>query len=887
MSVWRRLQRVGKKAAKFQITASLHELSIECSRQYSPGSLIVVWSRRSRRYSTKAFEPTKTSDNSNSFKYVWSMPENVEFVTTLYRGEKAIQYEEKEWICQIEDVGPRSTGLLSGPASSARRRVLATRQIDLAEFASNLPVQTNLKVVMRLASKKLTSAIVLLTLNSVIVKEGDATDEDMISVASLMSLSRTGSFNVGSSSTINDFGGVAAFSPVASRTTGKDDFNSYSFSNSSFHTDLSELTAKLQALERRQIDLLEESPVKLDGNFIQDTSDINSSKSVSNESQNHDSSQSAFDNMLGNSVNVSSEKAVPSPAEVKPISTQSRYDLLVWCQQVTKSYDNIQIIDLTTSFQNGLAFCAILHHFFPDKIDYVSLSPDNASQNCRLAFDVASKLGIPRVLDPSEVVSKSRPPDLLSMMTYLHQIRTLCCERTTNNNVGSTCSNGESVFSEVIEHCFAKVSKPIPVVKNSDSAASSISNHHPQQVDHSIAEKLNGAENNVIHESKPIASTPTKKRISSMNYEHMLAKARSLLQQSRSNYLAPTSRPDALPPLAQPRKTHPTSGSLTAIHSTDEQSYRNSIAEGGFMNAADGQSHRLNDTKLSTKTSSFDGLVAVLIKPLSTGTICIPSVDASLNSNSKSFRFSTSNIFPTFTTPQSTIDTSSPEQMKVRRLRLSQMNLFASGRGSGAPVPIRIGEHRLDRKINNHHCVPGFNKNHGSSVNNTTANTDLSISNYINNEQAELEQAQKELDKEAAVLEQRLRQQMAREPGTALEEELLRRWFILVNKKNALIRRGIQLNIMEKEDDLKKKMHMLQDELRSILSVEEYLKTDSDRKREDLLLRDLVRLVNERDDMIQELDLHEKALAEELELEQNTNLLSPGRRRIDKSCVLQ
>ncbi|VDQ07823.1 unnamed protein product [Trichobilharzia regenti] len=98
--------------------------------------------------------------------------------------------------------------------------------------------------------------------------------------------------------------------------------------------------------------------------------------------------------------------------------------------------------------------------------DYDSLSPDNPSQNCRLAFDVASKLGVPRMLDPSEVVSKTRPPDLLSMMTYLHQIRTLCCdEQTTKNNSASTCSNNDgSLFSGVIEHCFAKVTKPTAVV---------------------------------------------------------------------------------------------------------------------------------------------------------------------------------------------------------------------------------------------------------------------------------------------------------------------------------------------------------------------------------------------------------------------------------------
>ncbi|VDP45424.1 unnamed protein product [Schistosoma curassoni] len=344
-----------------------------------------------------------------------------------------------------------------------------------------------------------------------------------------------------------------------------------------------------------------------------------------------------------------------------------------------------------------------------------------------------------------------------------------------------------------------------------------------------------------------------------MNYEHMLAKARSLLQQSRLNYLAPTSRPGALPPLAHPRKPHPISGSLTAIHSVDENFNRNPVTEESLTNITltDGQNHRLTDTKLCTKHRKSH---KTLYRFNSDGTICIPNVDTSLNSISKPFRFSTSNIFPTLSKPpQSTVDTRfSPEQMKVRRLRLSQMNLFASGRGSGAPVPIRIGEHHLDNKMDNRTHVSTSIKNQGTLVNNSSSNALLSVSNYISNEQAELEEAQKKLDKEAAVLEQRLRQQMAYEPGTALEEELLRRWFILVNKKNALIHRGFQLSIMEKEDDLKKKMKMLQDELRSILSVEDYLKTDNDRRREDLLLQDLVRLVNERDDIIQELDLHEK-----------------------------
>ncbi|KAH8854657.1 EH domain-binding protein 1 [Schistosoma japonicum] len=341
MSVWRRLQRVGKKAAKFQVTASLHELNIECSRHYIPGNLVVVWSRRSRRYSSKSFEPAKTSDNANSFKYVWPMPENI---------------------------GSKGMGVLSGSTLSIRRRVLATRQIDLAEFVSNLPIQTNLKIVMRLASKKLISATVLLTLNSVIIKAGEATDEDMISIASLMSLSRTGSFNAGSSVTINDFGGVAALLPVTTRTADKGVSDSYSFSNSSFHTDLSKLTAKLQALERRQINPLAESPIKTDTGVLNYNSELNNSEITISDSQNQASFPSTFDDMQEESAITSIGKIVPSPSESKSISNQSRYDLLVWCQSVTKSYDNIQIVDLTTSFQNGLAFCAILHHFFPDRM---------------------------------------------------------------------------------------------------------------------------------------------------------------------------------------------------------------------------------------------------------------------------------------------------------------------------------------------------------------------------------------------------------------------------------------------------------------------------------------------------------------------------------------
>ena len=61
------------------------------------------------------------------------------------------------------------------------------------------------------------------------------------------------------------------------------------------------------------------------------------------------------------------------------------------------------------------------------------------TERVRLAFDVASKLGVGRVfLDPCEVVhGRGGAPDRLSMMTYLHQLR-ICLTNTAASNKSAT-----------------------------------------------------------------------------------------------------------------------------------------------------------------------------------------------------------------------------------------------------------------------------------------------------------------------------------------------------------------------------------------------------------------------------------------------------------------
>lgn len=96
-------------------------------------------------------------------------------------------------------------------------------------------------------------------------------------------------------------------------------------------------------------------------------------------------------------------------------------DLLEWCKEVTKNYENVKVTNLTTSFKNGMAFAAIIAQHRPDLIDMNALIPSDIVGNCKKAFDAGEKLGIPKVIEPSDM-SLLAVPDKLAVMTYLYQL---------------------------------------------------------------------------------------------------------------------------------------------------------------------------------------------------------------------------------------------------------------------------------------------------------------------------------------------------------------------------------------------------------------------------------------------------------------------------------
>ncbi|NXH38434.1 UTRO protein, partial [Dicaeum eximium] len=114
--------------------------------------------------------------------------------------------------------------------------------------------------------------------------------------------------------------------------------------------------------------------------------------------------------------------------------TNSEKILLSWVRQSTRPYSQVNVLNFTTSWADGLAFNAVIHRHKPELFSWDKVTKMSPAERLENAFNIAKNhLGIEKLLDPEDVAVQL--PDKKSIIMYLTSLFEVLPKQVTMEDI--------------------------------------------------------------------------------------------------------------------------------------------------------------------------------------------------------------------------------------------------------------------------------------------------------------------------------------------------------------------------------------------------------------------------------------------------------------------